>query len=273
MFLGNLMTVSVITPTRLLPDRLSMLVELNVSLQNNDCLVEHVVVVDGASQEELPRELCERATVIATGRPIGQAAARNLGLAIAKGEWITSADDDDWLYPRSIDMRLGAIHGQAGALWSAGYCTDDSKIDPGIVPVGPSAPGDVWRAWPTPMASIPLGPTTLLVEANLLKRAGGWMGLPQGEDIGMMMAVTCMAPGVVIDAYVYHIRLHEGQMTKATWFDDLELMSRRCAWERGERILSEPLPGSVAWTRLAPQAISPPVDRDPRFSASSLAVG
>ena len=267
-----MMTVSVITPTRLLPDRLSMLVELNMSLRNNDCLVEHVIIVDGVSQGELPRELCERATVIATGRPIGQAAARNLGLAIAKGEWITSADDDDWLYPRSIDMRLDAIHGQAGALWSAGYCTDDSKIDPGIVPAGPSSPGDVWRAWPTPMASIPLGPTTLLMEANLLKRAGGWMGLPQGEDIGMMMAITCMAPGVVIDAYVYHIRLHEGQMTKATWFDDLELLSRRCAWERGERILSEPPPGSAAWPRLSPQAISP-VERGSRFSASSLAVG
>ncbi len=101
---------------------------------------------------------------------------------------------------------------------------------------------DIWRAWPTPKASIPLGPTTLIVEANLLKRAGGWMGLPQGEDIGMMMAATCMAPGVVIDAYVYHVRLHVGQTTKTTWFDDLELLSRRCARERGEQILFEPPP-------------------------------
>lgn len=266
------MAVSVITPTRLLPDRLSMLVELNESLRKNECRVEHVIVVDGASQEELPLELCERATVIATGRSIGQAAARNLGLVIANGEWITSADDDDWLYPQSIDKRLDAIHSQAGALWSAGYCTDDSKIDPGIVPAGPSSPGDIWRAWPTPKASIPLGPTTLLVEANLLKRAGGWMGLPQGEDIGMMMAVTCMAPGVVIDEHVYHIRLHEGQMTKTTWFDDLELLARRCAWERGERILSQPPPGSAPWTLLSPQKISP-VERDHRFTTSSMAVG
>jgi len=266
------MTVSVITPTRLLPDRLSMLVELNESLGNNDCFVEHVIVVDGASQEEVPAEIRQRATVIATGRPIGQAAARNLGLAIANGEWITSADDDDWLYPQSIDKRLHAIHAQPGARWSAGYCTDDSTIDPGIVPAGPCSPGDIWRAWPTPKASIPLGPTTLLVEANLLKRAGGWMGLPQGEDIGMMMAVTCMAPGVVIDAYVYHIRLHGGQMTKTTWFDDLELLSRRCAWERGDRILLEPPPGPSALTYLSSQAISP-VERDSRFSASSLAIG
>ncbi len=266
------MTVSVITPTRLLPDRLGMLVELNESLRRNDCLVEHVVVVDGASQEGLPLGLCDRATVVAAGRPIGQAAARNLGLAIAKGEWITSADDDDWLYPHSIDKRLDAINDQAGALWSGGYCTDDSGMDPGIVPAGPSSPGDVWRAWSTPQASIPLGPTTLLVEASLLKRAGGWMGLPQAEDIGMMMAVTCMAPGVVIDDYVYHIRLHGGQMTKAAWFDDLELLSRRSAWERGERILLQPPPESASRARLSPQVISP-VERDHRVTASSRAFG
>lgn len=244
------MTVSVITPTRLLPDRLGMLVELNQSLKNNNCSVEHVIVVDGARREALPDGICAGATVIATERPIGQAAARNLGLVVAQGEWITSADDDDWLHPHSIDQRLDAIRGRQGALWSAGYCTDDYKTDPKIVPAGPSSPGDIWRAWPTPKASIPLGPTTLLMEANLLKRAGGWMGLPQGEDIGMMMAVTCMAPGIVIEAYVYHIRLHGGQMTKTLWFDDLELLARRSAWERGERILSYAQKECEPWSGL-----------------------
>jgi hypothetical protein len=77
------------------------------------------------------------------------------------------------------------------------------------------------------------------VEAALLKRVGGWMGLPQGEDVGMMIAVTSSAPGVLIADYVYHIRLHFGQMTKAAWFDDLELLSRRSAWERGASILAQ----------------------------------
>jgi hypothetical protein len=35
--------------------------------------------------------------------------------------------------------------------------------------------------------------------------------------------------------------LHGGQMTKASWFDDLELLSRRSAWDRGEQILSHAL--------------------------------
>ncbi len=266
------MTVSVITPTRLLPDRLDMLVELNQSLKNNDCSVEHVIVVDGARRDALPDGICGGATVIATERPIGQAAARNLGLVVARGEWITSADDDDWLYPHSIDQRLEALRGLDGALWSAGYCTDDHKPDPKIVSAGPSSPGDIWHAWPTPKANIPLGPTTLLMEANLLKRAGGWMGLPQGEDIGMMMAVTCMAPGIVIDSYVYHIRLHGGQMTKTIWFDDLELLARRSAWERGERILSQAQKERTPWSGVSVRSCGHDVTGEPAIFAGLPAV-
>jgi hypothetical protein len=68
---------------------------------------------------------------------------------------------------------------------------------------------------------------------------GGWMGLPQGEDIGMMIAVTSTAPGIIVDSYVYHIRIHPGQMTKTTWFDELELLSRNAAWARGENIIKQ----------------------------------
>jgi glycosyltransferase involved in cell wall biosynthesis len=218
-----------------------MLLELNRSLKDNHCHVEHVIVVDGNSIANMPAELTEQVTVIATERPIGQSAARNLGLVVASGDWITSADDDDWLYPYSLDKRVRAVQEEPNALWSAGYCTDDSRGDPQILRAGPCLAGDVWRAWPSPADSIPLGPTTLLVEANLLRRAGGWMGLSQGEDIGMMIAVTSMAPGVIINDFVYHIRLHGGQMTKASWFDDLELLSRRSAWDRGDNILSHSL--------------------------------
>ena len=233
------MLVSVITPTRLAPDRLAMLVELNRSLQLNHCNVEHVIVVDGNNQDTIPLEIRQQATIINSSRSIGQAACRNLGLVVARGAWVTSADDDDLLPPQSIDLRLQAIRDQPYALWAAGYLDGNSCEETQIMSAGPCAPGDVWRAWPTPKHNIPLGPTSLLVDTNLLKRVGGWMGLSQGEDLGMMMAVTCTAPGVLIDACVYHYRVHGNQMTKSPWFDDLELLSRTCAWQRGEQILCQ----------------------------------
>ena len=233
------MLVSVITPTRLSPDRLDMLVELNQSLRLNHCDVEHVIVVDGSNQDAIPQQIREQATIIGSSRSIGQAACRNLGLVVARGAWITSADDDDLLPPHSIDQRLQAIADQPNALWAAGYIKEKSDPEPQIMPAGPCAPGDVWRAWPTPNHDIPLGPTCLLVETNLLKRVGGWMGLSQGEDLGMMMAVTCTAPGILIDSCVYHYRMHGNQITKSPWFSDLELLSRTCAWQRGEQIVCQ----------------------------------
>ena len=53
-----------------------MLVELNQSLSDNNCIVEHVIVIDGAAKTNLPADLCPNTTVIATARPVGQAAAR-----------------------------------------------------------------------------------------------------------------------------------------------------------------------------------------------------
>jgi glycosyltransferase involved in cell wall biosynthesis len=231
--------VSVITPTRLSPDRLDMLVELHQSLHLNHCEIEHVIVVDGNNPDTIPLEVRKQATVLGSSRSIGQAACRNLGLAVARGAWVTSADDDDLLPPHSIDQRLQAIADHPNALWAAGYLKENSDDEPQIMPAGPCAPGDVWRAWPTPKHNIPLGPTSLLVETNLLKRVGGWMGLSQGEDLGMMMAVTCTAPGILIDSYVYYYRMHGNQMTKSPWFDDLELLSRTCAWQRGEQIVCQ----------------------------------
>jgi len=232
------MLVSVITPTRLAPDRLDMLVELNQSLRRNHCDVEHVIVVDGNNQDTIPPEIRQQATVIGSSRSIGQAACRNLGLVVARGAWVTSADDDDLLPPHSIDQRLQAMQDEPNALWAAGYLGGNSSEEVQIMSAGPCAAGDVWRAWPTPKHNIPLGPTSLLVETNLLKRVGGWMGLSQGEDLGMMMAVTCTAPGILIDSCVYYYRMHGNQMTKSHWFDELEILSRTCAWQRGEQILS-----------------------------------
>jgi hypothetical protein len=33
--------------------------------------------------------------------------------------------------------------------------------------------------------------------------------------------------------------MHGNQITKSPWFDDLELLSRTCAWQRGEQILCQ----------------------------------
>ena len=236
------MRVSVITPTRLLPDRVPRLLELHHSLHANSCSVEHVLVVDGNPGAEIPDGLLESATIYRLPKQVGPAAARNFALQMARGEWITSADDDDRLPPQAIDRRLAALASHPDCLWSAGYLSEPSRRHLEIMAPGIYGPGAVWRAWPTPSHPIPLGPTSLLVQADLLRRLGGWMGLCQGEDLGMMMAVTSSASGVLIDEWVYEYRMHPGQMTKAPDFDQLESLCRHCAWQRGSLLVAPEAP-------------------------------
>jgi hypothetical protein len=72
-----------------------MLLELNQSLSHNRYPFGHVIVIDGNPEGTIPEELAGRAAVLRSPWPIGQAEARILGLVVAKGSWVTSADDDD----------------------------------------------------------------------------------------------------------------------------------------------------------------------------------
>jgi len=101
----------------------------------------------------------------------------------------------------SIDKRdLAALKGATfGALWSAGYCTRlICKIDPQIVQQGPALLEDhLGVRWPTPKASIPLGPDNLVVRCQSSeKKLAEWMGLPpRRKGHWHDDCVTCMAPG------------------------------------------------------------------------------
>lgn len=185
------MKVSVITPTRLAPDRLPWLVTLHAQVMAEDLAVEHVIVVDGAGPHGVPSELSD-AVIVAPGRRLGAAAARNFGLLVASGDVITSADDDDELPEESLAVRARALQAasSSGVRWVAGdtVAFDDAsgtqtrwKYD---TPYGWCRPGLTLEVCPDPAGRVPLGPTTMMVDAVLLRQLGGWMALPQGEDLG-----------------------------------------------------------------------------------------
>lgn len=238
---------TVITPTRLIESRLSYLEALHESLilAAPEHGFEWVVVVDGTSDALLPQSLREdsRVRCVVTGRPMGAALARNIGLASVQTKWVTSCDDDDLLPEGSLDARVNALLENGDRQWSAGLLCDlfadgsvsvwDCPAPRGLVPAG-----ELWRVWGAPGSVFPLGPTTLLVETSLMRSVGGWQGLPQGEDFGFVMAVSSVAAGVMLDEIVYLYRKHEEQMTKAVGFDLMEPLIREVTFERG-RILTE----------------------------------
>lgn len=68
-------------------------------------------MVDDASPEPVSLPSDPRLRVIRLGRNGGGAAARNAGLAEARGRWLTYLDDDDQLLPEHLAVAFDALSG------------------------------------------------------------------------------------------------------------------------------------------------------------------
>jgi len=92
--------ISVVMPTR---NRASRVLTAIASVEAQTYAAWELVVVDDGSTDETPAVLSARAadepriTVIRTDG-VGAAAARNVGLAAATGDWITFLDDDNTMH-------------------------------------------------------------------------------------------------------------------------------------------------------------------------------
>lgn len=74
-----------------------------------------IICIDDCSTDQSPQILADyaqrdaRITLLHTPHNSGQAAARNLGLQIATGEFTTFVDSDDWLAPDALEQALEAL--------------------------------------------------------------------------------------------------------------------------------------------------------------------
>ncbi|MFZ8169794.1 glycosyltransferase [Alteromonas macleodii] len=104
--------VSVIIPTFNAGERLSIAIQslLNQSWQNIE-----IIVVDDCSTDdtsELVRQLSasdERVKFIQQNENGGAYKARNAGLQIANGDFITTHDSDDWSHPQKIESQVAYL--------------------------------------------------------------------------------------------------------------------------------------------------------------------
>jgi len=105
-------TLSVVVPVR---DVEPFVADTLESLRRNARPDVEFVVVDDGSCDATP-EIVERSglpglTLIRSERPAGPSAARNRGLAAARGRYLTFLDGDDWLAPGYLPAAVEAIAG------------------------------------------------------------------------------------------------------------------------------------------------------------------
>lgn len=95
-----------VIPTRNRPETLAVAVES--AIRQKPDRIEVIVVDDGG---EIPANVISHPAVrsIRLEKKSGPAAARNAGLAVANGKWVTFLDDDDQLLPGMLDRCLQAV--------------------------------------------------------------------------------------------------------------------------------------------------------------------
>ncbi len=166
--------ISVIIPTHSRPKLLPRAIE---SARAAGTDVE-IIVVDDASADETAAACRELADIkyVRLDRNQGVAGARNVGILVSRGEFITFLDDDDLRLPDSLDLQAKALDAnpEVGFVCGAMIMADQNYQPTGEVTGPRHSSGDVFR----PILELDfavMGLSTLirkecLLRAGLLKR-------------------------------------------------------------------------------------------------------
>lgn len=193
-------------------------------------VVEAIVVDDGSSDRtsEVARATMERCGlpgVVLRHENAGPAAARNRGVAAAKGEWIAFLDADDAWFPWRIDTQLAMAQrhpevacwcGEA-VRWQGSAGMPETSLDhPGIRSLPLAEFG-----WHNPVAT-----STVLVRSTTLAEAGGFDQRFRGpEDYDLWLRIAAVAPVASIETPLTCYRQNEGSLS----LDERRFLPQVCA--------------------------------------------
>lgn len=200
--------VSVVLPTRDRRQRLQ--IALRSALGQRQVELEVIVVDDGSTDgtDELVAAVDDpRLRLIRNQSSEGVSAARNKGVANARGEWLAFLDDDDLWAPDKLRHQLVALEA-TGRGWAYG---GDVIMDPQHRVLGgspPPPPEEVVAALER-YDAVPGGSSSVVASAELLEHVGPFdPGLATSEDWDMWIRMgraglpACVSrPVVAISVY------------------------------------------------------------------------
>lgn len=209
------MQVSVIVPTR---NRRELLpITLCSALRQRGVDLEILIIDDGSDDDTAAVSDAladDRLRVIRLDKPSGVSAARNHGVAAARGEWLAFLDDDDLWAPDKLVRQLAAVH-ESGRDWAytGGVVFLGDRIVRAQVPLPPDAMVKMLLRY----NAIPGGGSTVILRRALWPHIGPFdTQLRIGEDWEMWIRLAKHGIPAWVCAPLVAKRLHATNATLDT---------------------------------------------------------
>jgi glycosyltransferase involved in cell wall biosynthesis len=180
--------VSVVIPTF---NRAALLAEALASVTAQTFRNFEILVVDDGSTDETPATLVNYQGVKVLHHPTrrGVAAARNSGIAAARGEWLAFLDSDDLWLPEKLARQLAYLQDRPGLL----ICqTDETWVRQGVGVNKPlSHRKKAGRIFLPSLDRCLVSPSAVILHRRLLHDFGGFdEDLPAAEDYDLWLRLT-----------------------------------------------------------------------------------
>lgn len=206
-------TVSVIVPTY---NRAGYINECIDSLLAQTVPALEILVIDDGSEDDTPSRLARYGNRIRYVRKEngGKAAAVNLGIGLAQGEWIWVFDDDDVALPKANESRLAVLldNPEASFTYSPHYLGFDSAtgvIERGALNMPAIVPHSGFLLEIARSCFFHLG--TALVKRQSYLEAGGFdTAMVRGQDYDFQIRLARIARSVFCPEPIFVFRQHPG---------------------------------------------------------------
>src|SRR6266508_5650845 len=221
--------VTVVIPTH---DRCALLaLTLRSVLWQRDVELEVVVVDDGSSDDTaaVVAGLGDtRVRLVRHPTAQGVSAARNRGIAEARGAWVAFLDDDDLWAPDKLARQLQAAQ-HAGRAWVyAGEVSVDERLR--VIDGGPPAPPEQVVELLERHNAVPAGASNVMVRADALARAGSFdTRLRNNEDWDMWIRLARLGAPAWVSRPLVALRIHSGNASRNMnrMLQELDVIERR----------------------------------------------
>jgi glycosyltransferase involved in cell wall biosynthesis len=208
-------TVSVVMPTH---DRSLYLSEAIASVLEQRYRDWELIIVDDGSTDDTPAYLASlsdpRIRTIRRDVSGGAAAARNDGLALARGEMIMFLDDDDVLRDTALTRLVGALDAHPDAVAAVGACRLFRENADSVKVFHPSRP-HTRTVWPELLFGWWANSGQNLYRTSAIRGVGGFdAALRHAEDRKLWLYVARSGPVCLLPSVTMEYRQHEGQTSK-----------------------------------------------------------